>query len=51
MVCIGEGEENLSVKKVILPFSNPITVHSQNFLMVGGAARREFRWMRECFYG
>ena len=51
MVCIGEGEENLSVKKVLLPFSHPFPVLSQDFLLVGGAARREFRWMRECFYG
>ena len=31
MVCIGEGEENLSVKKVPLPFSNPFPVLSQDF--------------------
>ena len=29
MVCIGEGEENL--KKVLLPFSNPFPVLSQDF--------------------
>ena len=31
MVCIGEGEENLSVKKVLLPISNPFPVHYQDF--------------------
>lgn len=47
MVCIGEGEENLSVKKVLLPFSNPFP----KIFDWWGTARREFRWMRECFYG
>ncbi len=31
MVCIGEGEEHLSVKKVLRPFSTPFPVLSQDF--------------------
>ena len=48
---IGEGEENLSVKKGSPPLLQPLSRSFPRFLTGGGAARREFRWMRECFYG